>query len=36
MFPDNTLVELNDAGHFIQEEAPEIVTALIGQFVQLT
>ncbi|MCH7734290.1 MAG: alpha/beta fold hydrolase [Chloroflexi bacterium] len=33
MFPDNTLVELKDAGHFIQEDAPdEIVAAVKARF----
>ena len=33
VFPDNTLVELSDTGHFIQEDAPdEIVAAIKDRF----
>ena len=31
MFPDNTLVELSDAGHFIQEDAPDEIVAAIKE-----
>ena len=33
-FGDRPVVELENAGHFCQEDAPEILTALIQQFVQ--
>ncbi len=36
MWPDAPVTVLPGVGHFIQEDAPEIVTALISQFVQLT
>ena len=36
MWPDAPVTILPGVGHFIQEDAPEIVTALISQFVQLT
>ncbi len=36
MWPDAPVTILPDVGHFIQEDAPEIVTTLISQFVQMT
>jgi haloalkane dehalogenase len=36
LWPDAPVTVLPGVGHFIQEDAPEIVTALIGQFVQMT
>lgn len=36
MWPAAPVTVLPGVGHFIQEDAPEIVTALIGQFVQMT
>jgi haloalkane dehalogenase len=36
MWPDAPVTIVPGAGHFIQEDAPELVTALIGQFVQMT
>ena len=36
MWPTAPVTVLPGVGHFIQEDAPEIVTALIAQFVQLT
>jgi pimeloyl-ACP methyl ester carboxylesterase len=36
MWPDAPVTILPGVGHFIQEDAPEIVTALIAQFVQMT
>jgi cis-3-alkyl-4-acyloxetan-2-one decarboxylase len=35
-FPGGAVVELPDAGHFCQEDQPELLTALIDQFVQLS
>ena len=35
-FPDAPVVELPHAGHFVQEDAPETVVALIQQFIQHT
>jgi haloalkane dehalogenase len=35
-FPRGALVQLADAGHFCQEDAPQTLVALIEQFVQLT
>jgi haloalkane dehalogenase len=35
-FPGGAVVELEDAGHFCQEDAPAILIALIKQFIQLT
>jgi cis-3-alkyl-4-acyloxetan-2-one decarboxylase len=35
-FPDGAVVELQEAGHFCQEDQPEVLVALIEQFVQLT
>ncbi len=34
LFPDAPIVELPDAGHFCQEDAPETLVALILQFLQ--
>lgn len=36
MWPEGPVVTLPGVGHFLQEDAPEAVAALIGQFVQLT
>ena len=36
MWPEAPVTVLPGVGHFIQEDAPEIVTALICQFVQMT
>jgi haloalkane dehalogenase len=36
MWPNAPVTILPGVGHFIQEDAPEIVTALISQFVQMT
>ena len=36
MFPDAPVVTLPGVGHFLQEDAPEAVTALIEQFIQMT
>jgi haloalkane dehalogenase len=36
MWPGAPVTILPGVGHFIQEDAPEIVTALISQFVQMT
>jgi haloalkane dehalogenase len=36
MWPDAPVVRLPGVGHFIQEDAPEIATCLIEQFVQMT
>jgi cis-3-alkyl-4-acyloxetan-2-one decarboxylase len=35
-FPAGAVVELQDAGHFCQEDQPALLVALIEQFVQLT
>ena len=35
LWPDGPVVELPNAGHFCQEDAPETLVALIQQFVQL-
>ena len=35
-FPDAPVVELSQAGHFCQEDAPETLVALIQQFIQQT
>ncbi|MDE5451693.1 alpha/beta fold hydrolase [Bradyrhizobium sp. CSA112] len=34
-FPDGAVIELENAGHYCQEDVPEILIALIKQFVQL-
>jgi haloalkane dehalogenase len=36
LWPDAPVTVLPGVGHFIQEDAPDLVTALISQFVQLT
>ena len=36
MWPNAPVTILPGVGHFIQEDAPEIATALISQFVQMT
>jgi haloalkane dehalogenase len=36
LWPDAPVVELANAGHFCQEDAPETLVALIEQFVQMT
>jgi haloalkane dehalogenase len=35
-FPNAPLIELENAGHFCQEDAPQTLIALIEQFVQMT
>ena len=36
LFPRAPVVELDDAGHYCQEDAPETLIALIQQFMQMT
>ncbi len=36
LFPNGPVVTLPDAGHFSQEDAPEIIVPLIQQFLQMT
>jgi pimeloyl-ACP methyl ester carboxylesterase len=36
LFPEAPVVTLPGVGHFLQEDAPEAVTALIAQFIQMT
>ena len=36
MYPEAPVVTLPGVGHFLQEDAPEAVTALIEQFIQMT
>ncbi len=36
LFPKGPIVELANAGHFCQEDAPETLVALIQQFIQMT
>ena len=36
MWPNGPVVTLPGVGHFLQEDAPETVVALISQFVQMT
>jgi haloalkane dehalogenase len=36
LYPEAPVVELPNAGHFCQEDAPETLVALIQQFIQLT
>lgn len=36
LWPDAPVVTLPGVGHFLQEDAPETVSALIEQFVQMT
>ena len=35
LFPKGPVVELPNAGHFSQEDAPETLVALIQQFIQM-
>jgi cis-3-alkyl-4-acyloxetan-2-one decarboxylase len=36
LWPDGSVVELPNAGHFCQEDVPDTLVALIQQFIQLT
>lgn len=36
LFPNGPIVELENVGHFCQEDAPETLVALIKQFIQMT
>lgn len=36
LFPNGPIVELEDVGHFCQEDAPKTLVALIQQFIQMT
>jgi haloalkane dehalogenase len=36
LFPDAPVIELENVGHFCQEDAPETLVALIQQFIQMT
>jgi len=36
LFPKGPLVELENVGHFCQEDAPVTLVALIHQFIQMT
>lgn len=36
LYPDGPIVTLPNAGHFCQEDAPEIIVPLIQQFLQMT
>ena len=36
LYPNGPVVELPNAGHFCQEDAPEIIVPLIQQFIQMT
>ena len=36
LFPDGPIVQLQNAGHFCQEDAPETLVALIHMFIQMT
>lgn len=36
LYPDGPVVRLPNAGHFCQEDAPEIIVPLIQQFLQMT
>ena len=36
LFPKGPVVELENVGHFCQEDAPETLVALIQQFIQMT
>ena len=36
MYPDAPITELPNAGHYCQEDAPEIIVPLIQQFLKLT
>ncbi len=35
-FPQAPIVQLDRAGHFCQEDEPQMLTALISQFIALT
>jgi len=35
-FPEGSVVELRNAGHFCQEDCPDTLVALLDQFIQLT
>jgi cis-3-alkyl-4-acyloxetan-2-one decarboxylase len=35
-FPEGAIIEIPEAGHFCQEDKPEVLVALIEQFVQVT
>jgi len=35
-FPNGSVIELENAGHFCQEDQPDTLVALIAQFIQLT
>ena len=36
LWPDGPIIELDNAGHFCQEDCPHTLVALIHQFVQMT
>ena len=36
LFPKGPIVEIENAGHFCQEDQPELLVALIHQFIQMT
>lgn len=36
LFPKGPVVELENVGHFCQEDAPETLVALVRQFIQMT
>ncbi|MBX2874125.1 MAG: alpha/beta fold hydrolase [Saprospiraceae bacterium] len=36
LFPNGAIVEIENAGHFCQEDVPETLVALIEQFIQMT
>ena len=36
LFPNGSIVELENAGYFCQEDQPDLLVALIDQFIQLT
>jgi len=36
LYPNGPVVRLPNAGHFCQEDAPEIIVPLIQQFLQMT
>jgi|GEM_PF-7121933 len=36
LWPNGSVTRLPGVGHFLQEDAPEAVTALISQFIQMT
>ncbi len=35
-FPNGPVLELENAGHFAEEDAPETLIALLEQFIQMT